>query len=113
MTLLDHTYAYSVFANQGVMIGQPVPAEELQSGFRTLDPVSVLLVSDSDGNIVDQYTNEEAQAERIFSAEVAYVMADIMSDDVARAPALWCQHRPNAARPQSCSQNGHNKWLQR
>ena len=88
VTLLDHTYAYSVFANQGVMIGKPVPAEELQSGFRTLDPVSVLLVRDSDGNIIDQYTNEEAQAERIFSAEVAYVMADIMSDDVARAPAF-------------------------
>lgn len=86
VTLLDHTYAYGVFANSGVMVGKAVPVEELRTGFRTLDPVSVLVVRDSDGNIIDQYN--QPQAERIFSAEVAYLIADIMSDDVARAPAF-------------------------
>ena len=86
VSLLDHTFAYSVFANSGNMVGEPVPAEEIQSGYRTLDPVSILQVRDSDGNILKKY--EQPQAERIFSQEVAYLMQDIMSDDVARAPAF-------------------------
>ncbi|MCL4828573.1 MAG: PBP1A family penicillin-binding protein [Caldilinea sp.] len=86
VSLLDHTYAYSVFANSGVMVGEPVPANQLQSGYRTLNPVSILQVRDSDGNILKKY--DQPQAERIFSAEVAYLMQDIMSDDVARAPAF-------------------------
>ncbi|MCB0137759.1 MAG: PBP1A family penicillin-binding protein, partial [Caldilineaceae bacterium] len=86
VSLLDHTYAYTVFANSGNMVGEPVPANELQSGYRTLEPVSVLQVRDSDGNLLKKY--EQPDAERVFSAEVAYLMQDIMSDDVARAPAF-------------------------
>ena len=86
VSLLDHTYAYSVFANSGNMVGEPAPAERLQTGYRTLDPVSILQVRDSDGNTLKKY--ESPLAERIFSSEVAYLMQDIMSDDVARSPAF-------------------------
>ncbi len=86
VSLLDHTYAYSVFANSGNMVGEPAPANELQSGYRTLNPVSTLQVRDSDGNTLKKY--EQPAAERVFGAEVAYLMQDIMSDDVARAPAF-------------------------
>lgn len=86
VTLLDHTYAYSVLGNGGVMIGDPVLSFEQRSGFRNLNPVSVLLVRDTDGEVVKAY--QDPQAERIVSAEVSYLMADIMSDDVARAPAF-------------------------
>ena len=86
VSLLDHTYAYSVFGNSGVMVGAPKPAEEIQSGFRNLDPVSILQVRDSDGNVLYKY--DQPEGERIFSAEVAYVLQDIMSDDVARSSAF-------------------------
>ncbi|MEZ4862025.1 MAG: transglycosylase domain-containing protein [Caldilineaceae bacterium] len=86
VSLLDHTYAYSTIANGGVMIGEPVLPSERRSGFRNLNPVSVLLVRDSDGNVLKAYQNPDS--ERIFSAEIAYLMADIMSDDVARSPAF-------------------------
>lgn len=86
VSLLDHTYAYSVFANSGNMVGEPAPANQLQSGYRTLNPVSILQVRDSDGNTLKKY--DQPQAERVFSSEVAYLMQDIMSDDVARAPAF-------------------------
>jgi penicillin-binding protein 1C len=86
VSLLDHTFAYSVFGNSGNMVGEPVPADEIQSGYRTLEPVSILQVRDSEGNILKKY--EHPEAERIFSQEVAYLMQDIMSDDVARAPAF-------------------------
>ena len=55
VSLLDHTYAYTVFANQGVMVGEPVLPDELRSGFRNLNPVSVLQVRDSDGNMLKKY----------------------------------------------------------
>ncbi len=86
VSLLDHTYAYSVLGNGGVMVGEPVDADERTRRFPQLDPVTVLQVRDSQGNILKQY--EEPEAERIVSAEVAYLMADIMSDDAARAPAF-------------------------
>ena len=86
VSLLDHTFAYTVFANSGNMVGEPVRPDELQSGYRTLEPVSVLQVRDSEGNLLKKY--EAPNAERVFSAEVAYLMQNIMSDDVARAPAF-------------------------
>ncbi|MEZ4730923.1 MAG: transglycosylase domain-containing protein [Caldilineaceae bacterium] len=86
VSLLDHTYAYSTMANGGAMIGEPVLAVERRTGFRNLNPVSVLQVRDTNGEVIKAYQNPEV--ERIFSAEVAYVMADMMSDDVARAPAF-------------------------
>jgi penicillin-binding protein 1C len=86
ISLLDHTYAYSVLANGGVMAGEPVPPEERRTGFRNLDPVAILQVRDSDGNVLKKY--EAPEVERIISADAQYLIADIMSDDVARAPAF-------------------------
>jgi penicillin-binding protein 1C len=86
VTLLDHTYAYSVLGNAGVMVGEDVQPEQLRTGFRTLNPVAVLQVRDSSGNLLKKY--EQPKAERVVSAEAAFLMADIMSDDVARAPAF-------------------------
>lgn len=86
VTLLDHTYAYSVLGNGGTMTGEPILPEEAQPGFRNLNPVAVLQVRDSAGNILKKY--EQPSAERVIPADEAYIMADIMSDDVARAPAF-------------------------
>jgi len=86
VALLDHTFAYTVFANRGFMIGEPVLPNQRRPGFRNLNPVSVLKVLDSDGQIVKEYVSPAA--EPVFSAEAAYIMADMMSDDVARAPAF-------------------------
>lgn len=84
VTLLDHTYAYSVLANGGVMAGEPVPAQRRRTGFRNLDPVAILQVRDSDGNVLKKY--EQPEVERIISADAQYLLADIMSDNIARSP---------------------------
>ncbi len=86
VTLLDQTYAYSVLGNGGTMVGEPVLPEEVAPGFRNLNPVALLQVRDSEGNVLKKY--EAPTAERVVNAEVAYIMADMMSDDVARAPAF-------------------------
>ena len=84
VTLLDHTYAYSVLANGGVMAGLPVSPESRRSGFRSLDPVAILQVRNTEGEVLTKY--ERPDVERIISADVQYVLADIMSDNVARSP---------------------------
>lgn len=86
VTLLDQTYAYSVMGNGGTMTGEPVLAQDMKPGFRALNPVAVLQVRDSVGNVLKKY--ESPSAERVIDANVAYVVADMMSDDVARAPAF-------------------------
>ncbi len=83
---LDMAYAYSVFANMGVMAGQPVPPERQRPGHRTLDPVAILRVEDPAGNILWQYSEPETQ--QILDPALAYLMADILSDNDARAPAF-------------------------
>ncbi|MCE5257519.1 MAG: transglycosylase domain-containing protein [Chloroflexi bacterium] len=82
--LLDLTYAYSVLANSGVMVGTPVATEDYKEGFRQLDPVAILKVSDSKGNVLYEY--EEPQRQEVISPQVAYLLNDILSDNNARAP---------------------------
>ncbi len=84
VTLLDHTYAYSVLANSGTQAGEPVPAQEKRTGFRTLNPVAILQVRDTAGNVLKKY--ERPNVERIISTDAQFLISNIMSDDVARAP---------------------------
>jgi membrane carboxypeptidase/penicillin-binding protein len=83
---LDMAYAFSVFANMGVMAGQPVPPERQRPGQRTLEPVAILRVEDPAGNILWQYSQPETQ--QVLEPALAYLMADILSDNDARAPAF-------------------------
>jgi penicillin-binding protein 1C len=82
VTLLDLSYAYSVFANYGVMIGEPVPTAELKPGFRELNPVSILRIEDAQGKVIYEYT--EPQRREVLRPELAYFINDILSDRSAR-----------------------------
>ncbi len=84
--LVDLTYAYSVFANGGTMRGTPVDPEKQQPGMRTLDPVAVLKIEDRNGKVLEQY---DAPSEvQVVPAEYAYLITNILSDNVARAPTF-------------------------
>ena len=82
VTLLDLTYAYSVFANGGVMAGEPVPEEDLRPGFRKLNPVAILKVEDADGHTVYEYAQPARQ--EVLRPELAYLITSILSDNNAR-----------------------------
>ena len=89
VTLLDLTYAYSVFANMGRMSGTPTPLDQRRDGFRTLEPVAILRVEDRDGNILWEYGQRDTFATNdILSPSLAYLINDILSDEVARRPAM-------------------------
>ncbi|MEA3334907.1 MAG: transglycosylase domain-containing protein [Chloroflexota bacterium] len=84
--LLDMVFANSVYANQGVMAGQPVPLDQQKPGFRTLDPVGILQVRDKNGQILYEY--ESPETERVIDPQRAFLLQDIMSDYNARKAAF-------------------------
>lgn len=67
--LVDMTHAYSVFANEG-----------MKSEKR-----SILRIEDAQGNIIEDFTPQES---RVLDKNVALMVSDVLSDNVARTP-LW------------------------
>lgn len=67
--LLDMTNAYGVFANAGIKA----------------EPRSILRIEDSYGELVEE---TEVKTSRVLDENVAYMISDVLSDNVARTP-LW------------------------
>ncbi|MCI0394743.1 MAG: transglycosylase domain-containing protein [Chloroflexi bacterium] len=86
--LIDMVYAFAVMDNMGVMIGQPAPESQQRLGFRTLDPVAILRVEDSDGRIMYEYN--QPQRREILTPQLAFLINDILSDRSARCQAFGC-----------------------
>ncbi len=82
VTLLDMVYAYSVFANNGVMRGQPRINPTGQPG-RPLDPIAVLRVEDRQGKVLLDNT-QRVRDVQVVDAPFAYLITDILTDDQAR-----------------------------
>jgi penicillin-binding protein 1C len=100
--LLDMAYAYSVFANGGVMMGEP--AKLARPGYRELDPVSILRVEDSNGQVLDEYKQPEARNVvladgRELSPQEAYLLTNVLSDNNARAAAFGSNSALRLSRP--------------
>jgi penicillin-binding protein 1C len=100
--LLDMAYAYSVLANGGVMMGQPT--DNPRPGYRQLDPVSILRVEDATGDVLWQYQQPEARNivladGRELSAQEAYLLTDVLSDNNARAPVFGSNSALRLSRP--------------
>jgi membrane peptidoglycan carboxypeptidase len=112
---IDMAYAFSAMANLGVMAGQPVPEVNLRPGHRTLEPVAILRIEDKEGNIIYKY--EEPTTEQILDPALAYLMVDILSDNVARTPAFGAnsvlkrdfEDRPIAAKT-GTTNNFRDNW---
>lgn len=113
VTLLDMTYAFSVLANGGTMLGEAVPPERFKPGYRSLDPVFILKVTDAKGRVLYEY--KEPQRREVLRPEVAYLVTDILSDDRARIPTfgpnsmLKLKDRPAAAKT-GTTNNYHDGW---
>ena len=86
--LVDMVFGYSVFANSGVMRGVPTVLD-LPEGDRTLDPVSILRVEDSQGNVLYD-ANDHRQDVPVIPAEYAYLISNILSDPQAQCLTFGC-----------------------
>ncbi|MBI5287412.1 MAG: transglycosylase domain-containing protein [Chloroflexi bacterium] len=80
--LLDLTYAYSVFANNGIMAGVPA-SHGLGQGNRTLDPNPVLLVTSRSGDVL--MDNSVPDSTAAMEPQYTYLITEILSDDSARS----------------------------
>jgi len=89
--LIDMVYGFAVFANNGVMYGQPIPQAQLRPNFRELDPVAILRVEDRNGNVLYQY--EQPDSRQVVEPRLAYLITDILADRRARIPGFGS---PNA-----------------
>lgn len=67
--LLDMTYAYGVFANEGVRA----------------EPRSILRIEDNRGHLVEE---NAIQTKRVIDRNATLMISDVLSDNVARTP-LW------------------------
>ncbi len=111
VALVDHTYAFSVFANGGVMAGKPIPAERQRPGYRKLDPVYILQVEDKDGNVLEQYTRPAT--ELVVNPAVNYMLVDVLSDPTPRAAAFGstAQYLVLPDRPVAAKTGTTNNWV--
>lgn len=109
VTLLDMTYAFGVLANGGVMIGEPVPEDEREPGFRELNPVAILRVEDRHGNVLKSF--EQPQSRSILPPALAYLVTDILADNQARIPAFGVNNRMHLKdRPAAVKTGTTNDW---
>lgn len=106
--LLDMAYAYSVFANNGVMIGQPIPPEGQQPGMRKLNPVAILRVEDSSGRVLEEY--KSPVPEQVLSPQLAFLITDVLSDNRARTPAFGPNSVLKLSRPAAVKTGTTDSW---
>jgi membrane carboxypeptidase/penicillin-binding protein len=99
VSVLDISYAYSVFASLGEMRG--VYAQSLARGYRQRNPVAVLRIEDSSGNTLWQYDDAQIAASivSIFPAELGYLVNDILADQETRWPVLGQNNVLDLPRP--------------
>ena len=109
LPLLDHAFGYSVFANGGRAMGQPVPETERRPGFRELEPAAILRIEDFRGNVIREYHPE---ARPVVDPRHVYVLSSVLSDPEARRPAfgasaqyLVLPDRPVATKTGSTNEN--------
>jgi penicillin-binding protein 1C len=113
VTLLDMTYAFSVLANGGTMLGDPVSPERFQPGLRRLDPVAILKATDAKGHVLYEY--KQPQRQEVLRPEVAFLLTDILSDNKARMStfgpdsALKLKNRPAAVKT-GTTDDYHDGW---
>ncbi len=88
ISVLDTAYAYSVFAAQGDMRGLSVPQRERDSRIR--DPLAVLRIEDSDGNILwnAASANSGVGETPIFLPGLGFLLNNILSDPTTRSGGI-------------------------
>ena len=98
VSVLNTTYAYSVFATLGEMRG--VQAATPQRGFPPRDPVAVLRIEDADGTLLWSYDSEtDVHITPILDDGLAYLINDILADQQTRASRLGAGNLLETPRP--------------
>ena len=92
VTLLDLTSAYAAFASGGLR----------------REPVAVLRVEDTSGNVLHEWQPPPDQ--RVLSPQVAYLISDILSDERARIPGFGRASPLALSRPAAAKTGTTSDW---
>ena len=95
ITLEDITYAYSVLANQGTMVGQKtIFTREPQE--RILDPISILSITKDNGEIVLDNTSTKR---RVIESNFTFLITSILSNGENTCEIFGCNTLVLGSRP--------------
>jgi membrane carboxypeptidase/penicillin-binding protein PbpC len=112
VSLLDLTYAYQVLANSGNQSGAAVLESERQPGFRELEPIVVLKVTDSTGKVLYQ---AQPGRKALADPHLTYLITHILADDEARAPTYGRNSPLQLTRPAAVktgtTDDFHDSWV--
>jgi membrane carboxypeptidase/penicillin-binding protein PbpC len=83
------------------MVGMPVHKDQRFPGYRTLNPVAVLRIEDSEGRVLWEYGTDTNTYQRrlILEPALAYIMTDMLADNDAREPAFGQDNALELSRP--------------
>ena len=96
ISLLDLSYSYSTIANMGILIGLDQTNYSGLSDGRGLKPSVISEVEDFQGNLVYRF---EPQTRAVLSAQLAYLLVDVLSDEAARWQTLGQSNPLEIGRP--------------
>ena len=104
VTPLEIAQAYGVFADEGVRVNSLLTGKA--------GPATVLSILDPDGNLVWDGTQTQSQA--VLSAQLAYLVHNVLSDESARWPSLGHPNALEIGRPSGAklgqTDDGQQVW---
>ena len=103
VTLLELTHAYSTFANQGLMVGQPFGTSDVHS-LPPLNPITVLKITDIHGE--EWLAEPDTERRPVITQQLAYLITHVLSDEAARWPSLGHPNALEIGRPAAAKVGG-------
>ena len=97
VTLLDATQAFGIFANHGVLVGQIADTAASLSNPPTPKPSVVLRLEDTHSKL--WWDGGTPQGKAVVSAQLAYLVTHVLSDETARWPSLGHPNPLEIGRP--------------
>lgn len=94
VSLLDGSQAFGVFANGGTLAGRVLEKEGADG---RLQPVGIQRVEDASGKVWLDW--QAAQTRPVISAQLAYLITNVLSDETARWPSLGHPNALEVGRP--------------
>lgn len=96
VTLVEITQAFSTFGNQGILVGQPGATSNSESESQ-LQATILLRLEDWQGQTFFDWSTP--QRKPVVSAQLAYIMTHILSDETSRWPTLGHPNPLEIGRP--------------
>jgi membrane carboxypeptidase/penicillin-binding protein len=113
VSLVDVLRAYSVFGNQGVMTGREINQSHDTGAESELSVSTILRIKTINGQAWLDWSTEHVRP--IVSAQLAYLITDVLSDKEARSQSLQDANPSDIGRPvgvkASLSADGQEVWI--